>query len=495
MAGPNPGSGGVPYTHREVFLAAEYAVGKGLETYAGLSDTALRSKSTFPEIVSDFDTLTTVRDTTDLWDELVVSQIVKHYAESEFTVEYLAESAPSINTNTYQDVQDLMSYSNLNDADKKTIELLTKIHMANMQLWSDKSLYNRLIKNHKNWMEYFINLTRHGDPVADGKLDEESMTELALHTVGEYQSNLFEVFNDKSNRDKFLKQTNFMNTAPVDNHSFDSNVKQGWIRTQSLHSGVSWSVSPFSTNRWISSSYSNGLAVRLLNEVPELRKAIAAGKYTAGKSEDFEMYHLFDGTVSENLWELGSDLDHEIIKTASANQSSAKSRSYANSSDSTNYYAKANISTGSTLTMHATGDSGELHANWNSASTQSISSGASIETHNINVTNKNTVTFEIDSGQSFTQEATSSTKYYTNYGSGRLNTESNSSVTVQVGSESKTWNSGESPDNKEFDISDKDRVNLKLVVSSDADGASRGDYYSTTNSADAKLVLDDIDIS
>lgn len=45
-----PGEAGIPYTHREIFLAAPHAVGKGLDTFGKISSSDLQSENTIEEV-------------------------------------------------------------------------------------------------------------------------------------------------------------------------------------------------------------------------------------------------------------------------------------------------------------------------------------------------------------------------------------------------------------------------------------------------------------
>lgn len=487
MVNPTPGSGGVPYTHREIFLAANYSVGKGLDTYSGINNTELQSKNSFKEIVTDFDTLATVRSTEELWDELVISEVVKQLAESEFTVEYAAKHAPGIEENTYQDVQDLIEYSNIASADPETIEWLLNIHLTHIAIWNDVSLYNKLLKHNEQWMDYFINLTSFGNPI--NRLHNETIIQLALYAVGDYQQDPYSVFSDQAKIDALLKRGNDLNNGVRRAFSIPTN-HDGFIAGRNNNRNTGYGVRPFSTKRWRSSEYTNYRAIGLLEESLEMRRIIAQGRLGLN-DPTFRFTDLFDGTVFDNFWDY--DWDYEFIEYASADVSKDV---VSRNSNHPNYdYAYSNIDTSTNIKLKANADS---HAQGSNAGNNETSptEKAQVRTHSFDVSNKNSVKISIDSSNSHTEHKRDTYTY--NYSSRNhertMVADSKSSVTVSIGNSSKQFKGGEKPEDVTFDISNTNTIQVDLKVQSDADTRAHNNY-DVDSHANAAVNITSIDIS
>ena len=478
MANPTPGSGGVPYTHREIFLAANHFVGKGLDTHAGINNTELQNKSTFKEIVNDFDTLATVRSTEKLWNELVLSEVVKQIAESEFTVEYAAKHAPGVEENTYQDVQDLIEYSNIASADPETIEWLLNIDLTHHAIWCNVNLYNKLLKHNRQWMDYFVNLTSFGNPI--NRLDGETRMQLALYAVGEYQRDPYAVFSDQAKINKLLKQGNSLTHNVRHAYNIPTN-HDGFISGRNNNGNTGYDVRPFSTERWRDSEYTNYRAVGLLDRSLEIRRVIAQGRLGLN-DPTFKFTDLFDGVALGNFWDY--DCDYEFIKYARAEEN--RSGIGNNSRDA---IGTSNVDTSTNIKLAATAQSGASATTSNTRSSQAGKSEATarLKTQQFDVSNKNSLTVNINSSNSHTQHKRSTTD------SGTLVSDSKSSVSISVGGDTKQWRGGDTPNDHTFSISNSNTIDIDIRVDSDSDYSMKKKWEVDT-AANASVNITSIDI-
>ena len=483
MANPTPGSGGVPYTHREIFLAANHFVGKGLDTHAGINNTELQNKSTFKEIVNDFDTLATVRSTEKLWNELVLSEVVKQIAESEFTVEYAAKHAPGVEENTYQDVQDLIEYSNIASADPETIEWLLNIDLTHHAIWSNVNLYNKLLKHNRQWMDYFVNLTSFGNPI--NRLDGETRMQLALYAVGEYQRDPYAVFSDQAKINKLLKQGNSLSHNVRRAYNIPTN-HDGFISGRNNNGNTGYDVRPFSTERWRDSEYTNYRAVGLLDRSLEIRRVIAQGRLGLN-DPTFKFTDLFDGVVLDNFWDY--DWDYEFIKYARAEENRSSTGDYSRDAIGT-----SNVDTSTNIKLAATAES-EANASDNAIDAGKSKATARLKTQQFDVSNKNSLTVNINSSNSHTQHKRNTTDYYysSRNHSGTLVSDSKSSVSISVGDDTKQWGGGDTPNDHTFSISNSNTIDIDIRVDSDSDYSMK-EKWEVDTAANASVNITSIDI-
>ena len=482
MANPTPGSGGVPYTHRELFLAANHFVGKGLDTHAGINNTELQNKSTFKEIVNDFDTLATVRSTEKLWNELVLSEVVKQIAESEFTVEYAAKHAPGVEENTYQDVQDLIEYSNIASADPETIEWLLNIDLTHHAIWSNVNLYNKLLKHNRQWMDYFVNLTSFGNPI--NWLDGETRMQLALYAVGEYQRDPYAVFSDQAKINKLLKQGNSLTHNVRSAYNIPTN-HDGFISGRNNNGNTGYDVRPFSTERWRDSEYTNYRAVGLLDRSLEIRRVIAQGRLGLN-DPTFKFTDLFDGVVLDNFWDY--DWDYEFIKYARAEENRSSTGDYSRDAIGT-----SNVDTSTNIKLAATAES-EASASDNASNDAGKSKAtARLKTQQFDVSNKNSLTVNINRSNSHTQHKKNTDGYFYGNSDGNIVSESKSSVSISVGDDTKQWGGGDTPNDHTFSISNSNTIDIDIRVDSDSDYEMHNNWDLDT-AANASVNITSIDI-
>ena len=482
MANPTPGSGGVPYTHREIFLAANHFVGKGLDTHAGINNTELQNKSTFKEIVNDFDTLATVRSTEKLWNELVLSKVVKQIAESEFTVEYAAKHAPGVEENTYQDVQDLIEYSNIASADPETIEWLLNIDLTHHAIWCNVNLYNKLLKHNRQWMDYFVNLTSFGNPI--NWLDGETRMQLALYAVGEYQRDPYAVFSDQAKINKLLKQGNSLSHNVRRAYNIPTN-HDGFISGRNNNGNTGYDVRPFSTERWRDSEYTNYRAVGLLDRSLEIRRVIAQGRLGLN-DPTFKFTDLFDGVALGNFWDY--DCDYEFIKYARAEENRSEIGNYSRDAIGT-----SNVDTSTNIKLAATAES-EASASDNASNDAGKSKAtARLKTQQFDVSNKNSLTVNINSSNSHTQHKKNTTDWDDGNSGGNIVSESKSSVSISVGDDTKQWRGGDTPNDHTFSISNSNTIDIDIQVDSDSDYSNQGNSGVDT-AANASVNITSIDI-
>lgn len=390
MAEPTPGENGVPYTHREVFLTADNAVGQGLDTHGGLGNTELQSKESFQEVINDKNTLNLIRSTEKLWNELLKSIAVRKYAESEFTVEYAAKNTSSIPEQTYRNVNSLLNANNLRDVYKNDIKLLLGVDMIHRGIWNDRQLFNELLRTRENWMSFFPNLSTFGDPLP--RMNPETKKQLCLYAIGKHGSDPYTVFNQQSNIDALLSQTNDLSktryTDIPTNHP-------SWIGGRNNSYNINWSASAWNTENWRSSEYTNKTAIHVLKNSYEMRELIAQS-HLGINDPNFSFLDLFNGDVVNNFWnEDGTikplrQLDAEFVKDATAESNQGRFYSY----DSYNYvYADANISGGSNLTINP--ESERDRSNSNNAAATAISN-AKLTTEPIDVSDKRGITIDLN---------------------------------------------------------------------------------------------------
>jgi len=461
MAEPTPGENEVPYTHREVFLTADNAVGQGLDTYGRLGNTELQSKESFQEVISDKNTLNLIRSTEKLWNELLKSIAVRKYAESEFTVEYAAKNASSIPEQTYRNVSSLLNANNLKDVNKEDIKVLLGIDMIHLGIWNDRPLFNELLRTRKNWMDFFPNLSTFGDPLP--RMNPETKKQLCLYAIGKHGSSPYTVFNQQSNIDALLTQTNDLSktryTDIPTNHP-------SWISGRSNSYNINWVASSWSTENWRSSEYTNRTALHVLKNSYEMRELIAQSRLGIN-DPDFSFHDLFNGNVVNNFWnENGSikplkQLDAEFIESAKAESDEGSFYSY----DSYNYvYADGEISGGSNLTI--SGDAEGQRSNSNNDLASAIAE-ASLTTEPIDVSNKGGISIDLN-------HITGGNDIHHNHGTpyAKIKISDSKETTYNVGQSSNrviSWN-----------ISDENTIQLSLSAS----GAHDGDYDSTKGSMD-----------
>ncbi len=465
----------VPYTLAEIFLSSEYGVGQGLSTFGRLNDSQLESKNTFKEVRDDFDTLCTVRYNERTWEQLVRSAVVKKLAESEFTVEYVAKHAPDIPENEFEDVKDLIEYSNLAHVDRETIEWVLNTHMTHIAIWQDQTLWRRLIKNHETWMDYFVNLTTFGNPL--NRLDAESILLLATHSVGAYGEDPYEVFSRTGVVDEFLNQSNGLDSRITRNHGVPTS-HEGWIRGRSNEKNMPFSASGWSADRYRSSEYTNGRAIRLLDESYELRKIIAQGRLGLN-DPNFEFTDLFDGSALDNFWDF--DFDYEFINDARASSNS--------SSDDRGrtVNASGNIDTSNSIRLEANADSRSRSNNGTASADETVY----LETRNFDVSNKNAVKIRLNGN---VERNTDSDSYNTWNSTRNVNTSAESSCTLDIGNDSKTFKGNDDVEDTEFDISNENSMKLRFEARSDAN-ARAGSYWGWDIDTSASVSIDITDVS
>lgn len=476
---PTPGSGGVPYTHREIFLAAENYVGKGLNTYAKAIDSSndyppLNEKQDFQSIVDDLDTLFHVRDTDALWDELIQSEVVKKLAESEFTVEYLAKVRGDIDQNLYQDVKDFIEYSNLIGLSKQSIRWVLAVKLTHVAIYNDDDLLNRLLQDNEDWMDVLINLTTEGNLVEDNKLEFDTILMMLTHAVDRYGEDPYAIFSDESNLNSLLKSSNKLDNNPVSVPSFS----EGFIQSQNQRKNLSFNSSTFSTSRWRSSSYSNSRAIGLINRDERIRCLIAQGRLGLN-DPNFRFTDLFDGTVLDNFWDF--DWDAEFYQSARASSNYGR-----NDSDRRRYLATGNISTSNSLQI-AANSAGRVRSNYNRLATPER---ARLRTHNFSVEDKETIAVSVSGGKTEHD--------FDDYNGRRYSYRSRtarSQVTINVGNDSKRWRGGETPESVTFDVTNANNARIDIDVQAD-NGGSRLPRASPSLEvhADASIEIDDITI-
>lgn len=480
---PRPGSGGIPYTHREIFLASENSVGLGLNTFAKSNDPALDNpdlagKNTFREIVEDLETLHYVRNKDVLWDELIQSQVVRSIAESEFTIEYLARRRTDIDPDFYQDVSQFIDYSNLMGVSRQTIRHILGVRLTHDAIWADTELYNRLLRDSEDWMDFFMNLTTRGNPVKNGRLDVETMLHLATHAVGNYGEDPYRVFSESNKVTQLLERSNGLDSG-TQNVPYP---REGFIRRRTNNKNFSFSTSTFSSGRWRSSSYSNSRAIALLDADEQIRKLIAQGRLGLN-DPTFEFTDIFDGTALDNFWEF--DWDYEFYTNARASSNLGR-----NDRNRRRYRATSDIETSDVLKLSAN-TAGRTNRNNNY---QASPERARLGTHNFDVSNKNSITVEVSDGH--TQSDSDTANWNDNRRRRRSRTvNANSNVKISVGNTSKNFGSGENPKTTTFDVSNADDARIDIDVRADSGSTRSGNRrYSADAQANASITISNIDI-
>ena len=469
MSNLEPGSGGIPYTHREIFLAADNSVGKGLATFGRLNHAELREKNSFREVVDTFETLRVIRANDTLWDELLKSEVVRKIAESEFTVEYAAKNTPDIPEETYQDVKDLVVYSNIADASRRTIEWMLQLKLVHLAIYDDTALFNKLLKNDINWVKYVPNLTTFGWNA--NKFDADTITQLVLYDIDEFNRDPYNSV--KNNFNKLISQRNNLSDGLRSDYNVPSN-HDGWIKNQSqidnlpTHSG-------WSTSEWRSGDISNEALLGLLYQRPlVLSPLLVQGRLGVG--EEISIVDVINGMhyPGNNFWEV--DFGEDLIHSASCETASGN---YGYNDRKT---VRASIDAGSNLKLSSDSFAFDYKGNLSKSNT-ALTANASIKTQPFDVSGHNSISVSIDDSNSHTQydEATIG-----NNNDGHRSGSSASHVTLDVGGETKTWSSGESPNDHDFDVSDKSTVTISFGTHADTLTMSRNnnhDYASTQNAA------------
>ena len=459
-----PGTNGIPYNHREIFLAAQNSVGAGLASFAGIDDAALEGHETFEQVKNDFDSLKLIQQNQELWDQLVQSQVVKELAEEEFTVEYVAKNAPGIAEGIYTNISDLVQYSELVNADKETIEWLLSLHLIHEAIWNDSALFSDLLINSQNWMDYWVNLSTFGNPVS--KMNEDAVFKFALHSIDEQGNDPYTVFSIGARRDSFLKSNNRIQTDGIKTNFGVPTSHDGFIQDQGFSDNSGFATSPWSTDNWRDSAYTNWGAVYLLGQYNSLRECIGQGRLGLQDST-FSFEDVFNGVLYNNFWEF--DWDYELYSYARAE----------NDTDGAQV-SNGNISTSGDLDFRA---NAQVRAvGHNSPYVDKAVSRAELRTHAIDVTNTNTVSVSF-ANNTFTQSVDSYQSVVT----------ANSSVRVGVNGDVRTWSGGSVPSNTEtWDVSSANTVSMRF----DADADARAEYRTNRDAAaNCRLTVTDVTFS
>jgi len=448
-----PGDGNVPYTHREVFLNSPFAVGQGLSTYASFRSgdfnrgEKIEPKETIEDIFNDWNAQKVVTGTDVLWNELVKSELIRGKYKSEMIVEFLAKRAPNIQQETYENISDLHRFEPLKDLDEESIEWILKTDFAGEQLYNKDQLINKLFRNRRKWMSYFNTLRGYGTGlVSSGKLEQDVVVQLLLYVVDKFNSNEYDVFSDKNNRDALLRSDNFLNNKPKSNHGTKDHPE--WVNHRAVADGPDYRASTYTSDLSYSSNITNQRAAGLIKEYPIIRKVLINGKLseTSDPHPLSEFINCSSLTV-DNFWELFDmiDLDYEFIQNITCQKSvggnGGTAESYITYNDNLELYGD----------YAASDPSGYLTRDGKQAS-----STATIHTQNIPVSNYDRITFELGG--------------YSKVYNGIRDAYIESTTKIKVGDQETVWDAGENPPNSYvFSITDENSIDILMSASGGTD--------------------------
>jgi len=314
-----PGQGSVPYTHREVFFAARYMVGRGLATYSESPPAKLKNKDTIEDVMDDDDIWYTIAHDPKLWREMKQSVYIRTTRASRFAAEYIAKNTPNndLETKTFNDVQGMCEYSYINTVSPETIRWLLGVNLSHSHIWNNIDLYRRLLKNNANWTQFFDVLTSYGNPLDEGRWDTDVIHALAMWAIDEppaggSRTQIQNVFNSGTNRNRLLQQDNNLNQSY--SNVYTSHPRA--VRNQSTSSNVPTTNSYGILNGFKRSPYTNKRALALLDQSVDLRRTIGATNLGLN-ANGFTFEKLGHGDYSKTLLEAIPDLEDEFVHRSS----------------------------------------------------------------------------------------------------------------------------------------------------------------------------------
>jgi len=397
----------------------------------------IESKETIQDIFNDWDSQKVVTGSDIIFNELAKSEVIRSEFRSEMVVEFLAKHAPDIPEETFKDVEDLMRFTNLKDVDSKTIEWILETELAGETLYNNTQLINALLSSKPQWLAYFNKLRTYGNGLLeDNKLNQDTATQIILHTIDEYGSNPYDVFSQKTNRDLLLRNDNYLNDSPQSNHNTKNH--NGWLNHSSASNAPNYGISASYENiNNFTTNITNRRAARFIKDFHEVRKIILNGKY--GRQDNpYDIAEFVDCSSLDvdNFWNL-TGIDYELLKNV-----------YSKYRSNDAYDASSSVS--------LSGDNLVLKSDYNvktSTPTIGISTDAYVTTHPIDVSGFDKIEFDLDG---FTQ---SDSMWNGN--------STDSTVFVRLGSEKAEWTAGSNPSPTTINISNvnKGELELKAIAS------------------------------
>lgn len=126
-----PGESGIPYSHREIFIAAPHAVGKGLDTHGEINNSTLQNMNTISEVLSTDDARKAIRDNDTVFEELLQSKYLAQAHASELASLYIERNSSNIgDPNSYENIDHLMTVETMSGWSKSDIQLFLGIKKA-----------------------------------------------------------------------------------------------------------------------------------------------------------------------------------------------------------------------------------------------------------------------------------------------------------------------------------------------------------------------------
>ena len=304
-----PGEGGIPYTHREIFLAASNAVGQGLDTFGNIGSTDLRSKDTIEALLSDPNSRGPVKQNDQVFTELLKSKYLNVNFESEIAALYLERNAPHIGTqNGYEDIAHLINDETLENWSEEDIQWLLGVQVAHSTLANQNGNYmERLMRQNSNWIKYWQALSTYGN----GSWDSETFVQIAKQAINNFNRNTNTVFQNNNMRTQLLEQSNGLHdTSNSGSIPTDHDIA---ISNQTISPNIPKSSNYGSIRGLNKNSPYTSEAVGALEQSIDLRNHVAAGKVGV-HVDDFSFAKLINDEYNISFFDaLQNHLHDELI--------------------------------------------------------------------------------------------------------------------------------------------------------------------------------------
>lgn len=471
MSRPEPGEDGVPYTHREIFFAAALNVGKGMATYGELEEESLINSNTLEDVKETPDAMKSVRQSKNLVEECVISDVVDQIAYEEMSIAYAASNSTGELPKDIQKHEDFNEYSNIENLNKEQIEWVLAVVEIIGEIPDD--LRSELVLQKSNWADYYTNLLHKSEYITD--LGDEASNLVAYLLSDEIETvsdaDIFDVIKDESDVDHFAKEENeLLETNPVNEYVPDE--FEGFVNKTEYDIQEAHFTNPFSTHSFRDSEFENEAAVGFLHISNTLRRAVAATRFDMGG--EFKFVYVNNGELTDNFWEI--DWNDEYYKTVTQEQREDDGSGF-------EVEAVSHISTDGDLILE-----GEPDTDGEPGRALDVAASARIITHEFGVSENSEISVEVH-GDTNTDSSSST--------SGEASTSTESDVVIGVGDDVRVYKGGSTPSSTEtFDVTNKDYVNIRLEANADADADSNNPTDDFTSSeSPATLRIQNIDIS
>lgn len=460
----------IPYTHREIFLAADNAVGMGLHTHSDLDENGeystqlnkLQEKETLEEIFNSWEAEGPIRVDDMILNELLDSEYIKVNNENKINTAYI-EQKTQIDRYTNKTLNELTTESKLKSFSTEEIKLLLGTKLPHEELVSDIQTVSQLIKLNRNWLEYWKNFgTVIGKETLLKTLDDEAIDQIAIWATDGYEDRTEgDVDNVKSVKNYYHNDSrinSLLNEPAPESKLTESSpvVTNHPTAIRSItNTQNAYKSRPNTYNGSIIGNYNNRVASGLLHYSENLRKTIAAKRCDKDVT-NFEMTDLFDpNEITNRFWSvtMGDELLRDAYQ-ATAHESGGEN-------------ASSSIDVGNSITLTS--------AYYDPTAT----APAIIRTNPIDVSNKSKITISI--GNAYT----------------RTTRDVTSKVIIKIktktDTEQKVWKDGNNP-TKEHMVEFNDKNKIQLIVKSTAAGAI-WDYGDKSDTVTSSIEINNIEIT